>query len=300
MAGELFSIPGVEFYGEWKAAKKPYRLPRHKNTGLEIVLVSKGDLRWAVENREVKLRAGTLFYTLPWQEHGGVEEMQPSCEISYLCLTLAEKYAKPRRRFQFHRAFGFTPVEERAISTALTGCRAQAFPAGSEAAGLFTHFFKAAREPMLLRQSRARDAIKLMMAYLADCAVTGRNAESRIVEAERRVREFADLLAARHAEPWTLASMSEACRLGRTQFSQLLKKQTGDTPVVFLNRARLRAAQRLLGQTTRSITEIALAVGFNSSQYFATVFKEFTGTDARSFRAQAEAARFTPPRRRRG
>jgi len=287
MAGDPFSIKGVEFYGEWKAAKKPHRLPRHKNTGLEIVLVSKGELRWEVENKEVELRADTLFYTLPWQEHGGVEEMQPSCEISYLCLTLAKRYAKPQCRFQFHRIFGFTPAEERVISSALTGCRVQAIPASSEAAWLFTHFFKIIREPVPLWQSRARDTIKLMIAHLAGVVTTRRNSESRIVEAERRVRVFAKILPARHAEPWTLQSMSEACRLGRTQFALLLKKHTGDTPVTYLNRIRLREAQRLLHQSTRSITEIALAVGFNSSQYFATVFKEFTDMDARSFRAQA-------------
>ena len=81
--------------------------------------------------------------------------------------------------------------------------------------------------------------------------------------------------------------MSEACRLGRTQFSQLLKKHTGDTPITYLNRTRLREAQRLLRESQKSITEIALAVGFNSSQYFATVFKEFTDMDARSFRTQS-------------
>ncbi len=84
--------------------------------------------------------------------------------------------------------------------------------------------------------------------------------------------------------------MSQACRLGRTQFSQLLKKHTGDTPVTYLNRVRLRQAQHLLRHSDRSITDIALAVGFNSSQYFATVFKDLPRTDARSFRA-----RHSPP-----
>jgi AraC-like DNA-binding protein len=299
MAGDRLSIPGVEFYGEWKAAKKPRRLGRHKNPGLEIVLVSKGELRWEVENKEVELRANTLFYTLPWQEHGGVEEMQPSCEISYLCLTLAKKYAGPRLRFRFHRAFGFTPGEERVISAALTGSRTQAIPASGEIASLFHHFFKMTREPVLLRKSGARDTIKLMLIHLAGVAAGERNSGARIVEAERRVREFARILAGRYAEPWTLNSMSDACRLGRTQFSHLLQKHTGDTPVTFLNRTRLREAQRLLGTSTKPITEIALEVGFNSSQYFATVFKEFTDMDARGFRAQATAARVTPPRRTR-
>jgi AraC-like DNA-binding protein/quercetin dioxygenase-like cupin family protein len=286
MAHEPQPIPGVEFCGEWITAKKPYRLAHHRNTGLEIVLVTKGELRWEIENREVHLRANTLFYTLPWQAHGGVEEMQPSCEIFYLCLMPKHKNAKSRRRFQFHPALGFTPAEERTISSALLGWPAQAVPAGSEEAWLFHHFFRVAREPGPLRQGLVRDTIKLIVASLARLAARGRNPDSRLFGAERRVRQFLDTFAPRHAEPWTLESMSEACRLGRTQFSQLLKKQTGDTPVTYLNRTRLREAQRLLGQSQKSITEIALEVGYNSSQYFATVFKEFTGLDPRTFRAQ--------------
>jgi AraC-like DNA-binding protein len=277
-------LRGVVFFGQWKAGKKLHRLPRHKNPGLEIVLVSKGEPKWQIEGKEVTLRANTLFYTLPWQEHGGVEEVQPSCEISYLCVTMAKPYLKPQRRFQFHKAFGFTSAEEGAISSALTGRRTQALSADSEASWLFDHFFQIANGPPLLRQSRARDAIKLIIASLANIAAAGKSSESRIFEAERRVREFTRVLTLRHAEPWSLQSMSGACRLGRTQFAQLLKKHTGDSPMTFLNRVRLREAQRLLGKSDQSITEIALAVGFNSSQYFATVFKEFTDIDARSFR----------------
>jgi AraC-like DNA-binding protein len=281
-----FPIQGVEFYGEWKPGKKLRRLAPHKNPGLEIVLVSKGEPRWKVEDREVKLRANTLFYTLPWQEHGGAEETQPNCEISYLCIKLAKRYEKPRRRFQFHPALGFTPAEERVISCALTRPRTQAIPAGDEAAWLFSHLFQVARGPVRLRRTRVRETIKLLIAYLADLATAAQTSESRIFEAERRVREFTALLAERHAEPWTLKAMSDTCRLGRTQFAQLLKKHTGDTPMTHLNRLRIREAQRLIIQSNRSITEIALEVGFNSSQYFATVFKEFTDLDPRGFRAK--------------
>ena len=49
-------------------------------------------------------------------------------------------------------------------------------------------------------------------------------------------------------------------------------------------------AQELLRKSRKSVTEIALEVGFNSSQYFATVFKEFTGTEARALRAASRSA----------
>ena len=53
------------------------------------------------------------------------------------------------------------------------------------------------------------------------------------------------------------------------------------------SRTGLREARSVLVESDKAVTEIALEVGFNSSQYFATVFKEFTDSDARTFRARA-------------
>jgi AraC family L-rhamnose operon regulatory protein RhaS len=283
-------IPGLRFYGQWKSAKKPYRLGRHKNPGLEIVLISKGELRWEIEGREFVIGANTLFYTLPWQAHGGVEEMQPSSEIAYLCVNLQGHHPRPCRQFGFGRALGFSPSEERWISAALTRRRAQAVPAGPQAQPLFDYFLACAGSSSRLGPIRARECLKLVILELADRASVARHTSSPAAGADQRVRDFARALARRHAEPWTLESMSAACGLGRSQFAGLLKKISGDTPVTFLNRLRVQRARELLRGSGRSITEIGLEVGFNSSQYFATVFKEFTGAEPRAFRSSWQAA----------
>lgn len=285
MHREPSSIRGLNFFGQWKSGKKLHRLPRHKNPGLEIVFVSKGELRWEVEGRALTVGADTLFYTLPWQVHGGVEEVQPSSEISYVCIELAGDCSRPRSRFGFHPAFGFSAGEEKVVSGALTRSRVQAVPASGPVAGLFAYFFAVAEERAPLRESCTREIIKLLIFELAGCTETHAR-PGTAQEAERRVRNFVRVLAARFTEPWTLATMSEACRLGRTQFAQILKKQVGDTPVTHLNRLRIGAAQKLIRESDKSITEIALEVGFNSSQYFATVFKEFIDMDARTFRTR--------------
>jgi transcriptional regulator GlxA family with amidase domain len=43
-------------------------------------------------------------------------------------------------------------------------------------------------------------------------------------------------------------------------------------------------ARRLLRTTNLSVTEIALACGFASSQHFARVFQQFTGVTASAYR----------------
>jgi AraC family L-rhamnose operon regulatory protein RhaS len=283
-------VPGLLFYGEWKSSKQARILPRHKNDGLEIVLLSKGEVTWAIEDRVAPLKANTFFYTLPWQEHGGATDVQPNCEISYLCLRLAENYGQPRRRFGFHRTLGFSPAEQAALSSAFTRHPTQAIAGDDASVRLLFHLFDLLRGRSRWRGMLARDTMKLLIGSLASLAATRRRSPPRFSEAERRVREFLAMLAPRAAEPWTLETMSAACRLGRTQFAGLMKKRTGDTPMIHLNRVRIQEAQQLLSSSERSITEIALAVGFNSSQYFATVFKTFTDLDPRSYRANARRA----------
>jgi len=53
----------------------------------------------------------------------------------------------------------------------------------------------------------------------------------------------------------------------------------------YLNRYRLRRARALLEASDKSITEVALAVGFSSSSYFARVFREEMGVSPRAYLA---------------
>jgi len=76
-------------------------------------------------------------------------------------------------------------------------------------------------------------------------------------------------------EPWTINSMVEHCGMGVTAFSKYCRELVNSGPMEFLNHCRLeRAAQQLREKNGLSITEIALACGFNSSQYFATRFRQ--------------------------
>ena len=49
-------------------------------------------------------------------------------------------------------------------------------------------------------------------------------------------------------------------------------------------RLRVEKAQEQLRQTNRSVTEIALATGFSSGQYFSTVFARYSGVSPTDFR----------------
>lgn len=76
-----------------------------------------------------------------------------------------------------------------------------------------------------------------------------------------------------------------ACHFAITpnHLSKQFKKITGVGLNDFINISRITSAERLLVSTNMSITEIALACGFNDSNYFASVFKKFKGITPKKY-----------------
>ena len=66
--------------------------------------------------------------------------------------------------------------------------------------------------------------------------------------------------------------------LSRVQLYRKVKALTGSSPVDLLRKARLAQAQKLLQETTLSVSEIAYQVGFASPSYFTKCYKDEFGT----------------------
>lgn len=93
----------------------------------------------------------------------------------------------------------------------------------------------------------------------------------------RTVELFLRDLAANDAssqELWTLPQMAAQCGIGVTAFCDHCRSLVKAGGIDYLNQCRLNhAAKEIRENLERSITETALGCGFNSSQYFATVFR---------------------------
>ena len=69
-------------------------------------------------------------------------------------------------------------------------------------------------------------------------------------------------------------------------FCAFFKQMTDQSPFEYLTNYRIERAARKLINTDLSVTAIAFECGFNSSNYFTTVFKKHTGTTPLKFRRQ--------------
>jgi AraC family L-rhamnose operon regulatory protein RhaS len=93
----------------------------------------------------------------------------------------------------------------------------------------------------------------------------------------RTVQLFLDDLVAHRdnlAFAWTVEMMAADCGLKSTQFVYYVRQLTNMAPMHYLNHRRLGLAAKLLREApSMSVTEVAFACGFSSSQYFATLFR---------------------------
>ena len=91
-------------------------------------------------------------------------------------------------------------------------------------------------------------------------------------------------LRSRLAEPPALPEMAERVGLSPAHFAVVFKQETGMTPLEFMNSARIdEAAARLRTGGRISITDVALDLGYSSSQYFSLVFKRAKGCTPREW-----------------
>lgn len=89
-----------------------------------------------------------------------------------------------------------------------------------------------------------------------------------------------------YAEGLTTKKVAEQFKISPSYLCNILRKETGETFIKLLTKARLRQAKRLLKNPTMRICEISEAVGYSDYIYFYKLFKKSEGCAPRSFRNQ--------------
>jgi len=107
----------------------------------------------------------------------------------------------------------------------------------------------------------------------------------------RRAVETALWLDAHAHEPIDLERAAREAGVSMFHFLRLFTRVLGVSPHQYLVRARLRHAARLLSEDHRSITDVALDVGFGDVSNFVRTFRRAAGVSPRRFRQAARGDR---------
>ena len=92
-----------------------------------------------------------------------------------------------------------------------------------------------------------------------------------------RTRDILNYIVDHHAEELTLEGVAEHFYIHPVHLSRTIKNETNITFSATVNKIRIERAKLLLAFSSRRISDIACAVGFQSSQGFYNAFKKQTG-----------------------
>ncbi len=93
------------------------------------------------------------------------------------------------------------------------------------------------------------------------------------------------------AHRWTLAELAHISHMSRSAFAAHFKDRIGTAPLQYLIEWRMSLARDALRQGTRSISELALATGYESESAFSTAFRRVVGYSPKQFRDAARQPR---------
>lgn len=142
----------------------------------------------------------------------------------------------------------------------------------------------AARLPVFVEKGAAA-LLSLLLWKKADGGVQAEGQRERQTTlAGWRLKRAMDEISARKLRI-SVSEIAAAVELSPRHFLRAFKATTGNSPYGMASSLCIEDAKRLLQHTRRSMTDIALELGFSSSAHFATRFKQLVGMSPTAWRA---------------
>ena len=121
----------------------------------------------------------------------------------------------------------------------------------------------------------------LVMIYRHRC-----KKKTKIRESDKIVYDVSDYIILHYAEDLSLKSISKTFNISESYLSRKFKEITGLCINQYITYIRISNAEKLLENSTLSITQIADQCGFCGSTYFSSLFKKFKGMAPLTYRKQ--------------
>lgn len=252
----------------------PGALIPHTHDGVyEVTLVLDGCLDFVLNDIHYPVRGGMLFITKPGEMHGSVDSTLQPAEWYWAHIRIPDDDALP----------GMTRDETRELAGAFGGLT-QRLIYGSEALqDCFAQLLAEHRSRRTFSQVVARACHhRLLVQILRDHDRSQSLLNNQ--EPSRPIRLAIHWLDERLGNAISVTELAEASGLSESHFRQRFHQEMGITPSDFIARRRVQRAKGLLKNSELTITEIAFQLGFQSSPYFAAVFKKLTGQTPSQFR----------------
>ncbi|MEI6071869.1 MAG: AraC family transcriptional regulator [Verrucomicrobiae bacterium] len=258
-------IPEVPMLGRYNFTHAHQGLVEHAHPGaMEICYLAKGTQIYRVGRRDFVLRGGDVFVTFPGEEHSTGEAPQEKGVLYWIHFIL------PRKVVRF---LNCPPADARRLVAQLLAIPHRHFSG--------TPLLRSLLEETLAATRRRKDplrriflGVKLAEFLLLILECSRRNPKAGLSNGINGLLHHID---AQIEESMSVGDLAARMALSVSRFKARFKQEIGIPPAEYVLRRKISEAKRLLVRPGATVTEVAFRLGFSSSQYFATVFKRYTG-----------------------
>lgn len=249
-----------------------------ENQGIRFVFVIDGKYYWTIENQTFTVFPNDLVVVFPGQTFGS---LSGSFEVgTFVSLSLDVDF-QDSSELRIGDWSSISDTEQRLISQILSQKDQSIIPSFKLYGELLQKLELEIFANEIAYKSKVNNLLDDIWIWLARQMSKNEN-QGRIFP--QTFHRLDQMLRENLAHPWTVEEMAAIMGLGTTTFTEKVKAFSGFPPLNYLINLRISEAIRLLKNSDKSLTDIALDTGFYSSQHFSTTFKKLTGYTPGHFR----------------
>ncbi|WP_344050595.1 AraC family transcriptional regulator [Microbacterium lacus] len=260
-------FPAITHCGEGEVSDR-HLIAMHTHASTEIMLATSGAYTWTVESQEVRQRAGEVIVTLAGEVHGTSDRGHPACRLLWVGVNLDECGGDGQRMGEL--------VSARNPRTSITCTAAEPLIRGIVL-------------QVISDRAGARDIVRGYVETLVRVICQQLDTPSYGSERSPLVLAAIHMLRNNLSRRVSIREIALACGVGDSTLARRFVEEVGQSPAAFHRLLRLDAARERLAARDASVTDIALACGFNSAQHLSTALKRETGLTPSEWRRNANA-----------
>ena len=267
-------LPELPEVGKLQVKNAAWPMPMESHPdAVEFLLLRSGCKQIQVEDRLYEMQGGNLLVVFPGERHGAEDFVQNRTSLAYLLMAVPTEV--PR--------FCMLEEEERsALWEQLKLLKGRMLKVSPSVCRTMDRLFDHVNTGLPLERARIRtELMRFLFQILEEAGEEDKSLPADIAAVIRYIRE------AREEMP-DIAKMAALVNLSESRFKQKFKQATGIPPAEFTVREKIRESQTLLKDPARTVTSIAMELGFSSSQHFSVLFRKYTGLSPIQYRQNHE------------
>ena len=226
---------------------------------IEIVVVLKGNETFCIENETFDLVGGDVCFSFANQPHKSGDLKQGVCEAFFILVN-------PYVESDF---LGLNNHLGDQLKTTLKNLRSHLFKADRECLMLLDKVFKNLNTH---KNTNVLYTQSMFVGFLSKLLYSQKPAAKFDVT----INDIVEYIDSKIYEDIRNEDICEKFNISLSSYRHKFKELVGMTPRLYINSKKVNIAKQLL-KSGKSVTETAMSLSFNTSDYFSAVFKKYTG-----------------------